>query len=80
MSALAQVLERALELGARGLPVFPCTANKTPVKDSGGFDDATTDPAGIRDLFRRYRGVLIGVPTGELSGLDALDIDSAKHD
>jgi hypothetical protein len=69
----------ALDLAASGLPVFPCARNKRPMKDSAGFKDATTDPQRVADLFRRCPGDLIGVPTGELSGFDALDVDSAKH-
>ena len=78
MDARQEGCVAALALAERGLPVFPCTANKVPPKGSAGFLDATTDPARIRDLFRRHRG-LIGVATGERSGLDALDIDSVKH-
>ena len=73
------MLARALELVASGLPVFPCARNKTPMKDSAGFKDASIDPQQVKELFRRCPGDLIGVPTGELSGIDALDIDSAKH-
>src|SRR5580700_1768530 len=73
------LLVRALELAASGLPVFPCGNNKTPLKGSEGFKDATIDPHLITDLFTRSRATLIGVPTGEPSGVDALDIDSGKH-
>jgi hypothetical protein len=76
---LRPILEQALQLGACGLPVFPLCAGKTPHVKSRGFHDATTDPDAIRDLFRRYRGSLIGMATGEMSGIDALDIDSIKH-
>ena len=76
---MSDLLTKVLELAASGLPVFPCAANKTPMKDSGGFKDATTDPEELKALFKRYPGRLIGVPTGALSGIDALDIDSVKH-
>ena len=33
----------------------------------------------IRELWRKYPGRLVGVPTGKLSGLDVLDLDSAKQ-
>lgn len=57
-----------------GLPVFPCSADKCPVCPHG-FRDATRDLDAIRELFRRYPGPLIGVPTGAASGIDVLDID-----
>jgi hypothetical protein len=76
---MSDVLVQALELASSGLSVFPCAQSKTPVKGSAGFKEASTDPQRVRYLFRRYRGTLIGVATGELSGIDALDIDSAKH-
>jgi hypothetical protein len=50
------LLELALELAERGIPVFPCAANKAPVipKDKGGngFHDASTDIDVIERLFR----------------------------
>ena len=76
---MSDVLVRALELASSGLPVFPCARSKTPMKDSAGFREASTDLQRVRYLFKRYPGALIGVATGELSGIDALDIDSAKH-
>src|SRR4051812_24783895 len=64
--------------------VFPCNMpKKTPAiaKEKGGrgYLDATNDEAGIRALWRRGCGDLIGVATGEMSGIDVLDID-IKHD
>lgn len=61
-----------------GLPAFPCRSNKAPACPHG-WHDATADSVVLRELFRLYPGPLIGVPTGEASGLDALDIDSPRH-
>jgi hypothetical protein len=69
------ILNAALSLE---LPVFPCFPNKQPACP-GGFNDAARDPDTIRTLFWRYPGPLIGVPTGETSDVDVLDIDSTKH-
>lgn len=67
-------LDNALALAARGYPVFPCRPDKRPAT-AHGFKDAARDPDTIRDLWRRSPGDLIGVPTGDVSGIDALDID-----
>jgi hypothetical protein len=72
------VLSEALALG---LPVFPCRntpgnpgTDKHPLT-LHGFKDASAEPAAIRAMFGTRRNCLIGVPTGEASGLDVLDID-----
>ena len=72
-------LAAALDLAARyGVPVFPCAASKAPLCP-GGFKAATADPDAIRALWRAHPGPLIGVPTGTVSGFDALDIDAPRH-
>ncbi len=76
---LAQSIARNL-----GWPVFPCsweTKRPTRPKAEGGhgYLDATTDPDGIAELWRRWPGALIGVPCGPLSGISVLDVD-VKHD
>lgn len=69
----------ALDLGAAGLPVFPCNRLKRPSiprsEGGHGFHDATIEPAEIRRLFNRPNAVLVAVPTGERSNFDVLDID-----
>lgn len=75
---LAQALARNC-----GYAVFPCSANKKPTRPSEddvlhGFHDATTDPDRIAELWRRWPGPLIGIATGERSGVSVLDVDR-KH-
>jgi hypothetical protein len=61
-------------LSEQGLPCFPCHADKSPATPRG-YKNATSDPNAVQELWRRYPGPLIGIPTGEMSGFDVLDID-----
>lgn len=69
----------AMRIAATGSPVFPCDHDKRPAiskREGGrGFHDASTDPTTIRRLFDRHNAMLVGVPTGERSGFDVLDLD-----
>jgi hypothetical protein len=73
----APVLDEALALSRQGLPCFPCSSRKNPTTPHG-YKDATRDSDVLRELWRRHPGPLIGVATGETSGLNVLDID-ARH-
>ena len=75
---MSSIVDRTLVLAARGLSVFPCLDTKAPVCPHG-FKDATKDPDAVRVLWNRYPGPLVGVPTGEATGLDALDVDPRHH-
>ena len=67
----------ALELAAQGIYVFPLAVNgKTPVT-LHGYQDATTDPRRIDEMWQRCRTANIGIATGA-SGLVVIDID-CKH-
>jgi hypothetical protein len=71
-------LREALKLAFYGTPSFPCLPDKRPACPHG-FKDATADAAQLAELWQRYPGTLVGVPTGPASGVFVLDIDSAKH-
>ena len=66
-------LDQALRLCHR-MPVFPCLPNKSPACKRG-YLDATTEPQKVVELWGKSNAPLIGVPTGERSGFDVLDID-----
>ena len=68
----------ALTLARQQLPCFPCRSDKRPATPRG-FKDATCDSDLLIKLWRYHPGPLIGVPTGEISGLAVLDIDP-RHD
>ena len=67
------IISKAMEV-AEDYPVFPCDVKKRPVCQ-GGFKAATQDPDEIERLFAIPGAALIGIPTGEASGLAVIDID-----
>lgn len=77
--------ECALELARRGIPVFPCKPEwfgedrKKPYTRHG-FKDAVTDPIKIAQWWKWFPDALIGVPTGEKTGLMVHDWDSKACD
>ncbi|HEY0379851.1 MAG TPA: bifunctional DNA primase/polymerase [Pyrinomonadaceae bacterium] len=56
------------------VPLFPVKSDKSPYT-ANGFKDATRDASIIRLWARKWPEANIGVPTGEVSGWLALDID-----
>jgi hypothetical protein len=83
MSA-ARALVAARTLAGMGYACFPCRLNKTPAipkADGGnGYKDGSTDWDAIQAMWARYPGELVGVATGEMSGIAVVDIDTTKHD
>lgn len=60
----------------QGLHVFPLTpGSKVPLPRSGGFKDATTDPAQVDAWWSSNPALNIGIATGHL--VDVIDIDGA---
>jgi hypothetical protein len=70
--------EEAFIYAERGAPVFPCRerdpGRKRPFTPRG-FHDASRDPEIIKRWWRQWPAALIGMPTGEPSGVVVLDID-----
>lgn len=67
-------LTEALELAARGWPVFPCQPGRKLPATRHGYLDATTDPGQISLWFTRHPHWNLAVATGA-PGPDVLDID-----
>lgn len=79
MSAVVRGLadiERLVEF-ARKVPVFPCSPLKRPLVATG-FHAATQDEAQIRAWWAQWPDALVGVPTGEKTGLVVIDLDPDK--
>lgn len=71
---LATLLTAAMDLACRGIPVFPCKADKTPWTEHG-FKDATEDANEVCELWARRPGASIAMPTGRPSGRIVIDVD-----
>ena len=69
-----QALAAALSLATMGVLVFPCRRNKAPACPNG-FKDATCSPESVKAFWQKYPRALVGVPTGAVNGIDALDLD-----
>jgi hypothetical protein len=74
---IARALGGALMLASQGRPCFPCAGSKRPTSRRG-FLDASADQIALRDLWSKCPGQLVGVRTGDASGIDLLDLDR-KH-
>jgi putative DNA primase/helicase len=73
---VSAIEDAALRHARAGRPVFPChPATKRPLTRNG-FYDASTDEGRVREWFGTPDPPMIGVRTGEASGLVALDVDS----
>jgi hypothetical protein len=76
-----QNLKVALKLADLNLPVFPCLAKPQGTKVAKaphtpkGFHDATIDKEQILAWWNNWPDALVGLPTGETTGLSVLDGD-----
>ncbi len=69
------LLRAARAYARRGIPVFPCKPGGKEPLTPRGFHDATTDESRVHLWWNRWPLANIGVPTGERSGILALDVD-----
>jgi hypothetical protein len=72
--------EAALAYARKGVAIFPCNPRgKKPLTDYG-FKDATTDDLQIREWWTKWPLANIGISTGVVNGIVALDIDPGGDD
>jgi Bifunctional DNA primase/polymerase, N-terminal/Primase C terminal 1 (PriCT-1) len=73
-SSHATLEKSSLKYAERGKPTFPCRSDKAPATPNG-FKDASVDPERLAELWRKYPGQKMGMPTGGWSGVFVLDED-----
>jgi hypothetical protein len=61
-----------------GFPVFPCGSDKKPLTPHG-FKDATTKLDAVAVFWQKNPKALVGIPTGEASGLFVVDLDTDRE-
>jgi hypothetical protein len=67
--------QAAAQLAIEGVPVFPCVpGGKRPLVEHG-FHEATTEARQVASWWRRWPAANVGVPTGQESGLEVVDVD-----
>jgi hypothetical protein len=70
------MLDAALHYAlALRIPVFPCNPDDKRPLTVHGFKDASREEAQLRAWWMRFPDAMIGIPTGESSGVWVLDID-----
>jgi hypothetical protein len=67
----------ALKLARKGVPVFPCDADKRPLTPHG-FKDASADGNLVGEWWMRWPDALVGVPTGIKFCVLDLDLQHAE--
>jgi hypothetical protein len=73
---VASLLDAALHYAlVLRIPVFPCNPSDKRPLTVHGFKDASRDETQVRAWWTRFPDAMIGIPTGEISGVWVLDID-----
>jgi hypothetical protein len=80
ISSTAMLMKAALSQAGNRKPVFPVKPGGKEPLTTHGHLDATTDLSRITAWWNRYPGANIGIPTGERSGILAVDHDTYKDE
>jgi Bifunctional DNA primase/polymerase, N-terminal len=72
------VREAALALAEGGTPIFPCVGKGKRPLTRTGFHDATSDGQQVREWWTRWPDANIGIPTGDVSGIEVVDVDVTR--
>ncbi len=67
--------QAAARFAAAGVPVFPCVPGGKRPRVEHGFREATADARQVAAWWRRWPAANIGVPTGQVSGVEVVDVD-----
>jgi hypothetical protein len=70
-------MKHALELAAKGVPIFPCDKNKRPLT-LRGFKDATAEREVVEHWWTCWPNALIGMPTGDRFVVIDLDLQHVE--
>ncbi len=73
---ISAMLEVAMRHALEGRLVFPCSKKKPLVP--GGFKKASLHPEDLSDWWSKYPDAQVGLPTGKVNHLFALDIDGPQ--
>ncbi|MFE5671683.1 bifunctional DNA primase/polymerase [Agromyces sp. NPDC056523] len=69
--------DAALGFTRAGIPVFPCVPGGKVPLTRAGFHDASRDDEQVVAWWTRWPNANLGVPTGNASGIDVVDVDVA---
>lgn len=72
------MINSAIAFAKKGLPVFPCSPETKHPLTTHGFNDATIDVHSIKGYWSKYPKAMIGLPTGSISKIWAVDYDGQE--
>ena len=73
----SETLAMAMACAENGIPVFPCNPHTKSPLNAHGHKEATTDVAQIKEWWATFPNAMLGIATGQISGLFVLDVDHA---
>lgn len=75
---MGKVLNAALEYRDLGFSILPIQVDKRPYVAWERFQREKPDPELIKEWWKKYPNANVGIVTGEISGLDVVDVDSEE--